>query len=836
MDFTMNDLESLYRNNSAHPNPMFDFVTGFVPRRLRDLFAWMEYLYYNSAQIFAALKKFSEYPITSISYNTTNRAAEDHIKNLLEKKLRVKDILILCGRDRWIYGNAFVSVYQPFVRFLKCQHCGKLVNIQHVNYRFKFTNLTFEYTCKKCKKATRGKVVDRRVTDPNRIHVIRWDPKQMDIDHNPVNGQSIYYYSIPPDLKNRIRQGNKLLLNTLPLAFIAAARDNKMFRFKEGQIYHMKVAPPAGIDPQWGFPPLTSTIKLFFYTQILRKANEAIALDHLVPFRIIFPRQTSANADPLTTISLARMFEEVKSGIGRWRKDPLTIMHSGIPIDSTQIGGDGRALLTLGEVKEAEDSIIAAMGIPREFIYGGLSFCMRDHTLIQTSQGLFSLKELVPNAVGTGQAAHAVVTRNGLRDIICTHRVTPKPVVHTQLRSGRRLDSSEEHRFWTLQKDLTPVWKRAADIKPGDYVAKILNANIWPAAFSEPFTPADACHVGRTVAEDAAADEVPRSIRQAPRNHVIEFLRAYFHVNPRIETQSRFLLEQIQALLQNLGIDTAIEPREKLFCLAVYPQYVPRWCEDFNFPFSAELRAPEPNAPSVGDTFVWDEVIASCLTSEIVEMADLSIDGTPEYLANGVVSHNTGSAITLRMLENQLLTYTSELNELLQWLTTRCTQMLGWPNSEVELTEFKLIDDVQQKQLILQLNQSAQMISNTTLAELNDFDLKKERKRRLQESLDEIRFQQELQTKTQQLQQSLAQQARSQALIGQTGLQYDQQQVIGQADQLVQELIQLDPGTRKSRLHALQTEDFVMYSVAIQRLEEMRNQATYQSKRQAQGF
>lgn len=547
---------------------MFDFVTGFVPRRLRDLFAWMEYLYYNSAQVFAALKKFSEYPITDISYNTTNRGTEDRTKELLEKTLRVKDILILCGRDRWIYGNAFVSLYQPFARFLKCPSCGKLVNIQHVNYRFKFTPLVFEYTCRKCKRSVRGKVIDRRLTDPNRINVIRWDPKQMDIDHNLISGQSTYYYSIPPDIKNRIRQGNKLLLNTLPLEFIAAARDNKMFRFKEGQIYHMKNAPPAGIDPQWGFPPLTSAIKLFFYTAILRKANEAIALDHLIPFRVIFPKQISANADPIQTISLARMFEEVKKGLGRWRKDPLTIFHSGVPVDSLQIGGEGRALLTLGEVKEAEDSIIAAMGIPREFIYGGLSF--------------------------------------------------------------------------------------------------------------------------------------------------------------------------------------------------------------------------------------------------------------------------TGSAITLRMLENQLLTYTSELNELLQWITTRSTQMLGWADCEVELTEFKLIDDVQQKQLILQLNQQSQLISNTTISEMNDFDLKKERERRMQEALDEIRFQQELQQKTQQLQQSLAQQARSQAMIGQTGLQYDQQAVVGQADALVQELMGLDPGMRKSRLHALQVEDFVMYSVVVQRLEEMQNQSAYQGKRQAQ--
>lgn len=564
-DLATGDLASLFRNTASHPNPMFDFLTGFCPRRLRDLFVWMEYLYYNSAQIFAALKKFSEYPITDISYTTTNKALEKRIKHLHEKQIKVKSLLIRCGLDRWIYGNSFTSVYQPFARFLKCPHCGKMTNIEHVNYRFKFKKLKFEYTCKKCKRVVDGKVIDRRLNNPDRIHVIRWDPKQMDIDFNPITGQSIYYYSVPKDIKDKVMKGNKHLLNTMPMSFLKAVSAGKMYRFAPGQIYHMKVDPPAGIDQQWGFPPLTAAIKLFFYAAVLRKANESICLDHIVPFRILHPAQSVASGDPIQQISLNTLFEEVKTGIHRWRRDPLEIMTAPVPLGVTQLGGDGRALLTLGEVKEAEDGIIAAMGIPREFIYGGLSF--------------------------------------------------------------------------------------------------------------------------------------------------------------------------------------------------------------------------------------------------------------------------TGSAITLRMLENQLLTYTSELNELLQWITDRCCKILGWKSVECELTEFKLIDDVQQKQLILQLNQSGQLVSNTTIAELNDIDLREERDRRKQEALDEVRFQHEVQLEVQKLQNSLAQQVQNQAMLGQQGLAYDQQQIIAQADQIVQQLLSLDYGGRKSQLHALQVEDFVMYSVVVQRLEE----AQTQSKRQAQG-
>lgn len=39
MSIVREPLELLNRANS-HPNPMFDFLSGFVPRKLKDLFRW----------------------------------------------------------------------------------------------------------------------------------------------------------------------------------------------------------------------------------------------------------------------------------------------------------------------------------------------------------------------------------------------------------------------------------------------------------------------------------------------------------------------------------------------------------------------------------------------------------------------------------------------------------------------------------------------------------------------------------------------------------------------------------------------------------------------------
>jgi hypothetical protein len=101
------------RGGGSYPNPMFDFLTGFAPRKLKDLFRWVEYLYYNSAHIFAALKKFAEYPITDITVDSNDEVLKDSWTRVLKKSIKAKNVAIYSGLDLQLYGNSFTSVYQP---------------------------------------------------------------------------------------------------------------------------------------------------------------------------------------------------------------------------------------------------------------------------------------------------------------------------------------------------------------------------------------------------------------------------------------------------------------------------------------------------------------------------------------------------------------------------------------------------------------------------------------------------------------------------------------------------------------------------------------------------
>jgi hypothetical protein len=174
------------------------------------------------------------------------------------------------------------------------------------------------------------------------------------------------------------------------------------------------------------------------------------------------------------------------------------------------------------------------------------------------------------------------------------------------------------------------------------------------------------------------------------------------------------------------------------------------------------------------------------------------------------------------------------MNDLLQWYPDSMSKFLGREKIEAKLTPLKMVEDTESKQMLINMatgQTGQQFVSMTTVMERLDIDLDEEREKRLQEALDETRHQQRVQNEVRKLQNNLAQQVQQQSQGGQ-GLNYDQQAVIAQADQIVQQIMQMDPGTRRSQLHSLQTEDAVMYAVVVQRLEDQQNQSNQQAKTQ----
>ena len=106
----------------------------------------------------------------------------------------------------------------------------------------------------------------------------------------------------------------------------------------------------------------------------MKKAQEAVMLEHLVPLDVLFPASQDANASPYQMVNLKDWKRRIEGEIQKWRWDPSYKPIMPIPLGHQRIGGDGRALMLTQEIRAWSEHIIAGMGVPTEFVFGGLSW------------------------------------------------------------------------------------------------------------------------------------------------------------------------------------------------------------------------------------------------------------------------------------------------------------------------------------------------------------------------------------------------------------------------------------------------------------------------------
>ena len=361
------------RRGTVYPSPFFDISQTYMPPTVKELFKWCQYFFYKDPMIGAVVTKIAEYPVTNFIYNAEEKHVRDGWKKVLEDTLDMKPFLIEIGLDYFAMGNAFVSINLPFVRWIACPGCKDLNKLSDTTFQFKFRNFKFHFECKKCNVNVIGKIVDRPIRDKTGINFVRWDPKNIDIHYNPITGKSRYRYQIPNKIRRAVMTGNREILQDLPEIFLQALEKKRDIALSNQNIYHFKRPTLAEQDMGWGKPLIIHSLGRMFYLYVLRRAQEAIALQRILPLEFIFP-QANGQEDPYQHVNLSTWQGTVQEEIRNWRMDPNYISVVAVPLGFERLGGDGRALLLGPEIEVTNKEITGGMGVPLEFVFGGLSW------------------------------------------------------------------------------------------------------------------------------------------------------------------------------------------------------------------------------------------------------------------------------------------------------------------------------------------------------------------------------------------------------------------------------------------------------------------------------
>jgi hypothetical protein len=357
-----------------YPSPFFDVAQQFLPENVHQLHVWCRYYFLTNPVINAACSKMAEYPVTPLVYDTEDEKVQKLYKGL-ENQLRLRQFQVEVGLDYFVYGNAFVSIFFPFIKFLVCPKCDERYRAEKNRSLYRWKNQRFFLRCAKCKNEGYAKEQDVYIRSVRDIRLVRWNPENVEIHYNEITGKSKYYFKMPRSVVNDIKIGDRDAIESLPLEFLEAARKNKALVFDQGNFYHLKRPTLAQKDQGWGMPLIFPLLKDAFYLQVMKKAQESLLMEHVVPLRVVYPGpSTGGNDAPYGSYNLSNWKAKIDAELNLWKRDHNYIPILPVNVGFQQWGGQAKALILHQEFRIHAEQMLAGAGIPVEFVFGGLQW------------------------------------------------------------------------------------------------------------------------------------------------------------------------------------------------------------------------------------------------------------------------------------------------------------------------------------------------------------------------------------------------------------------------------------------------------------------------------
>jgi len=344
-----------------------------------------------------------------------------------------------------------------------------------------------------------------------------------------------------------------------------------------------------------------------------------------------------------------------------------------------------------------------------------LSGCLHGDTIVSTDRGLLTLAEMTE----CGQLVHLNTSVLGLEGMaqggVDTWKNGYVPTVRAEFTKGLGIEGTPDHRVIMRRDDGSVTWKTLEALEVGDLVAIRYGQDQWGTRIiAEPYLVglylAEGCctkedritittaetetarllldkgwyrhgyhyrmtdhelarywrEIGLDTRWKALTKEVPRGIREARREDVIEFLRGLFDGDgsatggrAKLDTSSKRMANQVQMLLLNLGLPSGLTRRTCKTRGKEFPAYTVTlhdalaFAEIVGFGLArkqnevlANGRRPAflRNQCNAGDEFLgypvmWCRVLGK--EASFAETFDLHVPDGHAYWANGLIVHNT---------------------------------------------------------------------------------------------------------------------------------------------------------------------------------------------------
>jgi len=373
--FSLDDADLQY------DNPFLDMTSTYLPTSLKKIFKLIGSFLFGDSLINTIITRMSEYPITKLVYEDwetsikTDREPEEIWRLILEECIDIRRQLIIAGSNYHGYGNSYISVHFPFKRNITCPECKTKKNITSIK-GLKYSNKHYKGKCTSCGYDGNLDFEDIITKDYRGVNIIHWDILHVDVVFNNITGDSFYYYDIPEVMKKAVSSGNMDIINSTPKEVLTAINANKRLKLNRDNLFHLKRDNISYLVPSergYGIPAVMPVLKNVVHNQILKKGNEMIAMEYIVPLRMLYPLQ-QGEVSPHISMDLGLWRTKVEEAIHAWRKDKNKVLLIPQPVGVHLLGGNAKSLSVSSEIQMVENDIIIGMGTIPEIIKGGASW------------------------------------------------------------------------------------------------------------------------------------------------------------------------------------------------------------------------------------------------------------------------------------------------------------------------------------------------------------------------------------------------------------------------------------------------------------------------------
>lgn len=361
-------------NRKNYPSPWSDVAGNFIPNNLTELWDCCELIWLSNGAYSRAMSRVVSYFITDIEVtgdNTTEEIREQY-RSFFTKSLEYRRRLQEIGEDRLAYGVSLTSPMFPFTRSLLCEQCQSALRpITSVEYTFRPDKRTFEAYCPKCGKKTKHKHIDNN-DESRKVHIKRWSPRDVTLAYNEITGDTRFYLRPPANISRMIKDSIPFALETTPWPLIETILDDKVLQVFDTSICAIMEPTLAGINTGgWGFSQVVQVIRNAYYNQVIRRFNESIALEHIVPTTLLSPAAGITANDPNTPMPFELFQSKLQNILATARRDPGSKHFIPFPVNAQTLGGNvnmaGHEL-----INASTSDMLDAAGVPADFFRGTL--------------------------------------------------------------------------------------------------------------------------------------------------------------------------------------------------------------------------------------------------------------------------------------------------------------------------------------------------------------------------------------------------------------------------------------------------------------------------------